>query len=433
MGRYYTNAVLKRTYVTREEALECLGVGSEEFDRLCILADAHPHKPPRDLLTTKKDRIQYKVSDIHRIRESEAHQKALLKEENKRKRDTYAKTGREYRIKELKDDRTDFSKILLEKYPAFGDIYEDLGECVTCLILTERMIRYSKKLYDRLETDLLRKIRTELTMFYVYVLYSGRSCRTFLTNSGIFYSTDVDGHEVTWREAYPLGDGEDVLGINYTIIVQNAEYYAYLLEKVNFRLFKSLNSALVGYIREVREKRDRNGEVHGADAEDEADKPDGADSATEKRDKGSFGRRTVKEEFDAMGQDLKLTRKAHNGIFSKEVFYISPTCGTLTNSLMMLVLAGDGRVTEEEEACTVHLCTAAPDSVRMEKKYAHPQIVYDSCNSGAMADPGAYRPGQKVPAHKCPFKNPLEHTVLDKLNISEKRLQALEYIINQHK
>ncbi|KAI5181388.1 pescadillo [Nematocida sp. AWRm80] len=469
-SRYYTNIVHRRTYVTRDEAMICLGVTSEELDRWCILNDVHPYVASKGEITNRSTRIQYKLSDIHRMRESEAFQKTKLKKENKEKREKYIRQGTEYKTKYLLEDRIDYSKILLEKYPSFDDIYEDLGECITCLIICERLIRSTKYLCIDLECNLLEKIQKELNLFYLYVIYSQRRYQTFITDDGIFYLTTVNNHEVFWKEAFPLRNSEDASGINYNVIVQNSEYYSYLLEKVNFKLFKDLDPTLLPYVREIRKSnippqtelvsRRRLFPNEPKNKENKKTKEDkqskskvlpvetvlSEDESSEDSllngipyDTGSFGKdnlllemylasKTAKEEDS---QTLPLT----TGIFSSLKCYISECCNTFTNSLTMLILSNGGTIVREESESNLYLCTAVPALFKSEYNYAHPQIVYDSCNENALQDSALYRPGKDLPPHNSPFKDQLDtlSSTLDTYNISERKKEQLENLLNHRK
>lgn len=428
MSRFYTNIVTKRTHVTRDEALICLKLTSDEFDRVCAMTDTHPTMPHKQHLTNLSTRMQYRLVDIHRMRESEIYKKMHLKVENREKKKGYAASGREYKIKYLPDDRTDYAKIILEKYPSFDDVYEDLGECLSCLIFGERVVRYARKLCVPFETDILAKVRTELSLFYLYLAVSGGDYQVFLTNSGVHYQTQVKEAEVFWKEAYPIVDEEDVLGINYNAVVNLVEFNAYLLEKINFNLFKQLSGDTLGHIREVRSA----GQPPAAPEKKTpaAGQPPGTEPAIAQ--KGSFGEKTVGEYHREFAGKYQLVSPRR--LFAGKSFYVSPCCNALTNSLELLILAGSGTVVPAStDLCDVYLCTQIPPVFNIQRAYAHPQLVYDSCNLGQLQDAGIYRPGQTLPAHLCPFSDPLEQTHLDTFNISERKKEKLEDIINQHK
>ncbi|OAG31847.1 pescadillo [Nematocida displodere] len=423
MSRWYTNIIVKRTHVTRDEALVCLGVETNVLDRLCVLNDVHPFIPHKYMLTNKSTRIQYKISDIHRIRESEAYKKMNLKATNKQKTATYQATGRHHQISDLPDDRIDYGKILLEKYPSFDDIYEDLGECLTCLIVAERTLRYAKRFCLDFETDIIKKIRKELTLFYLYVAATGVEQKVFITPLGVYFSIVIGEHDVFWRESYPLKDEEDILGINYNAIVYNTEYYAYLLEKVNFRLFKAAHEPALPFVREYRAQAFPSPNLNPEKTPETCLGPNPNDC-------GGFGEQRMKEVFT---EAEVYIRQKHGGIFKNTKFFISESCAALTNSLELLILTERGTVVKDGAGCDIYLCETIPANFRIEGNYAHPQIVYDSCNARELQETPIYRPGQTLPQHSCPFKDALEETELDIFNLSERKKQEIGSLFNHHK
>lgn len=465
MSRWYTNIIKRRTHVTRDEALVCLNLNSEEFDRYCVLTDTHPFIPHKDMLTNISTRIQYRITDIHKIRESEPYKKQKLKEENAVRRANYRKTGREYKEAYLKDERIDYGKILLNKYPSFDDIFEDLGEAVTALILAERIIRDKKTFCIKFESDIRTKIQRELSLFYVYNMLTRSIQKTFLAKDAVYYSADIKGQEVFWKEAYPLGDPEDVLGINYNIIVQNAEFNAYLLEKVNFKLFKEISHPhCIEYLRNARKKTPdqieyvplekyatnlARRETEGDD-EDEEEQPkkknlyairslktenDEREEYTPGEEDGSFGGIDILSMVSEIPKEVRamIIQAEAQKVFKGEQFYISDNADALAHSVKMLVVAGGGEVVSTPDKDTICICRDAPLNFRAEYKYAHPQIVYDSVNINKMQPHMLYRPGQDLPQHTCPYKSMLETSELDVFNLSERKRKEIESIVNQRK
>ncbi|KAI5170729.1 pescadillo [Nematocida sp. LUAm3] len=406
MRKYYTNIVTRRTHVTREEALECLDTDTDELDRLCILTDIHPYIPHKDKLTNKSTRAQYRVSEIHRIRESEAYKKIHLKKENKRKTEKYIKRGQEEKIKDLPDDRMDYGKVLLEKYPSFQDVYEDLGEALTCLIISERLFRYRNLPNIGQEQDLLKKFQLELSLFYLYLSITGNQFKSFLTDSGVFYSVQIENHEIFWKEAYPLEDTEDLLGINIKIIAQNAEFYSYLLEKINFRLFKSIGQDGVDIIRKIRKEYIPAPPAHS----------------------GAFGAVPLNSLF-TIAEHLKPSKK---NIFTGYLFYIQKD-DSLINSLQLLILALGGQLTDTQTSSSINICASVPEAFQANWTYARHQFIYDSCNREELQDVSLYRPGQVLPQHLCPFKAPLEAADLDLFNLSERKKEELQNLVYHRK
>lgn len=464
MSRWYTNIIKRRTHVTRDEALVCLNLNSEEFDRYCVLTDTHPFIPNKDTLTNRSTPIQYRITDIHRIRESEPYRKQKLKEENAVKRRNYKRTGREYKEAYLKDERIDYGKILLNKYPSFDDIFEDLGEAVTALILAERIIRKKEEFCIRFESDMKIKIRRELSLFYAYIMIDKNIEKTFLAKDGIYYSTEMHGYEVFWKEAYPLGDSEDVLGINYNIIVQNAEFNAYLLEKVNFKIFKEISHPyFVEYVREIRKTHTDRIEYVPLDKystnlanipeeteEDESEEKqtkntpypirslavenDEREEYTAEREDGSFGRIDVLEMVDNIPRDIQaIVSQKRQKVFKSTQFFLCESTDTVMHSLKMLIISGGGEIVREPNEKAIYICKEAPANFKAEYKYAHPQLIYDSINIKELQSHSIYRPGQEIPEHTCPYKSMLETSELDIFNLSERKKKEIESIINHRK
>ncbi|KAI5133636.1 pescadillo [Nematocida ausubeli] len=466
MGRWYTNIIKRRTHVTRSEALICLSVTEDEFDRFCVLTDTHPFIASKEDLTNKSTKIQYKLADIHRIRESEPYQKMKLKKENAKRRCNYRDTGREYKLDYLLDEKIDYGRILLSKYPSFDDIYEDLGEAVTSLIITERLIRDKKRanLCIRFESDIITKIYRELSLFYLYLMIHRNSYKVFIGKEGIYYSTEISGSEIFWKESYPLADPEDSLGINYNAIVQTAEFNAYLLEKVNFRLFKSIGEEyFVEYIRSLRKRytdfieyipveiqnakenlRENNEymlEEHLKPKEKEPttgrslkDEDAEREEFVQERDPGAFGPIDILSEFKRIPKGLLSAITTENkGIFCGEKVFLCSSTNTLEHSLTMLIISGGGDIVKSAEESTLYLCSVIPQNFRAEYNYAHPQIIYDSCNLEILQSHSLYRPGQSIPQHVSPYKSMLKTTDLDTFNISHKKKSTIESIINHRK
>ncbi|KAI5128245.1 pescadillo [Nematocida parisii] len=466
MGRWYTNIIKRRAYVTRNEALICLNLKEEEFDRFCVLTDTHPLVASKDELTNKSTKIQYAIADIHRIRESEPYQKGNLKKENAKRRNNYRSTGREHKLNYLMDERIDYNRILLSKYPSFEEIYEDLGEALTNLIVTERIIRDKSidKLCIRFESNVITKIYRELSMFYMYMMIVKTNPKVFIGKEGVYYSIEIGGSEVFWRETYPLSDMEDSLGINYNVIVQTAEFNAYLLEKVNFKLFKSLNEEyFIEYIRNIRrmytdimeyvpidekiknENLLENNEymINDFTKKKEKEITDGRslkdeectrEEFVQERDSGSFGAINLYEMFSSISKEmLSRVPPKHRCIFNKEKVYLCKSTNSLEHSLTMLIISGGGEILTSPEECTLYLCSEIPENFRAEYNYAHPQIIYDSCNLEELQSHSFYRPGQNLPQHISPYKSMLKETDLDTFNISHKKKSAIESIINHRK
>lgn len=450
MGYWYTNIVKRRTHVTREEALACLGVTAEEFDRYCILTDTHPFIPSKDKLTNKSTRIQYEITDIHRIRESEPYKKMKLKEENARKRGVYRRTGREYKIDYLRDERIDYGKMLLEKYPAFEDIYEDLGEALTSLIITARLIEEKKNFCIRFESDIAVKISRELSLFYLYLALTRNIEKVFIGKEGVFYSTEMGGYEIFWRESYPLSDLEDTLGINYNIIVQVAEFNAYLLEKVNFRLFKGLSQEYyVGFIREFRKihfdvieyipqkekiTKEKPEKIEKITVESLKTEDDTRENFAQKEHTGAFGNIDLIKMVQSVPKEIRLlTPQKPVEIFNGQKIWVCNSSKTLVHSLQLLISAGGGEVVDSAAEATICICGEIPQDFRAEYNYAHPQIIYDSYNQKALQSTSFYRPGQEIPTHICPYKSRLETSDLDVFNMSENKKKQIDSIINHRK
>ncbi|KAI5184899.1 pescadillo [Nematocida homosporus] len=406
MSRPYTNIIVKRSHVTRDEALICLNTTSEEFDRLCILTNTHPFVPSKDKLTNRSTRIQYRLTDIHRIRESEPYKKAHLKIENERKREVYKSSGRSHRIKELADDRMDYGRILLEKYPSFDDIYEDLGETLTSLIVSERVLVHTRLPNLKLEQNILAKTQKELTLFYLYIYLLRPNFKTFLTPSGAFYSIYIQEYEVFWKEAFPLVDEEDALGIDTKILYYHMEYNAYLLEKVNFRLFNQLSPALLPCLREFR-AAPSSGHFKAADI------------------LGLINRVKEVPEYQAL--------HIATGIFKDMSFYLGESCQAIALSLVFLVVATGGTITEDPSNCSMYLCTVPPADFQASIPYAHPQIIYDSINRQAPQDIAAYRPGTEIPDHVSPFQSSLQQGELDLINTTQRRKDKINDLLLHRK
>ncbi|KAH9385593.1 pescadillo [Nematocida major] len=444
----YTNIIKRRTHVTREEALICLSVNGEEFDRYCVLTDTHPYINSKDKLTNKSTRVQYTLTDIHRIRESEPYKKMKMKKENARKRDVYARRGQLYKLEHLREEKIDYGKILLSKYPSFEDVYEDLGEALTVLILAERLIRNRSRLLRGFEVNIYKKICRELSLFYLYLMAVQPEYKVFLSKEGIYYSTEVCGNEVFWKEAYPLADPEDALGINYNVIVQTAEFNAYLLEKVNFRLYKALGDAHVECLREVRRRHSDAKEGDAPQkAENTAEEKDGEEAPARYKapvrslqceddtreefvremDTGEFGG------FNLLDMHREMPACSRAGLFKGSVFYICSSVGTIMHSIRMLVVSGGGRVARTEEESTIYICKTVPSNFRVEYNYAHPQIVYDSLNANLLQDVSKYRPGKEIVPHVCPYKSMLDVTDLDTFNLSQRKRQEIESLVNHRK
>lgn len=413
MGRSrYTNIVVKRTHVTREEALICLNVTSDEFDRLCVLTDTHPYIPTKDKLTNRSTRIQYRINDIHRIRESDPYKKELAKEDNARKKEKYTKQGRLQKIKDLPEDRIDYPKIILDKYPSFDDVYEDLGECITLLFIAERVLRETKLPKIRYEQNILHKAQKELALFYLFNLLTCHRYKVFLTNSRIFYSTEINEYNIFWSEAFPLEDKEDALGINASVLVHNMEFCSYLLEKVNFCLFKRLNPASAEFLRAFREEKTDSNGVKSVD--------------------GSVaGNIVLKDLLNKYKSEYKIL-PSESGMFNGHSFYLHK-CKALTPSLYLLILSNGGTITEEESTCSFYVCSSLPDPFIPTQNYVNAQFVYDSCNQQVILEPKMYRPGQELPLHLCPFKSALESTELDLFNLSERKKEKLMNLANHRK
>lgn len=440
MSKHKKHLIIKRAYVTRDEALGCLGICSEAFDRMCVLNDVHPFVPSKSLLTNKGTRMQYRIGDIHRIRESEAFKKMQLKEKNRSIAEKYRKSGRVEKVENLPDSRTDFSKILLEKYPVFSDVFEDLGECISALVVADRILQHSRVLRIPYEQNISQKISNELSFFYLYLTLSNGCTQAFITNSCVYYSVDTMQHQVFWREAFWIASEEDILGINYNAIVYNAEYYACLLEKTNFVLFRDLGDVELQFLRDKRNEHSTDVTYHNDAPETVTPNRPAEKNGSDQQAPGSFGvhdlckmHAGILEARNRKITDAECILPKKTGIFTGHTFYVAADCGPLAASLALIILRGGGSVTRNPDGCSIYLCETAPEIFAPEKEYAHPQMVYDSCNQGALQDTYAYRPGSILPQHVCPFTAEVLPGDLDTFNVSTRKKEALEEIMYHHK
>lgn len=382
------------THVTREEALLCLRVSSAEFDRLCVLNNVYPYTITKGEQVNKTTLVQYKAEDITKIRRSHVKERLRIQKKNKKKADAFLRTNRAEKIQNLPFDRINYAKILLEKYPTFLDCLQDLGECLTCLLLTQTLLSTASRIHLSLSFSLLSQIRRELEHFFLFIIHRAETPKTFITKSGIYYQLSLKGTTITYKEAFAAESMEDILGINTNVIITSAELYAKLLEKVNFRLYKE-----EGLEEHLRAKR--------RELLSSPSPPTPSTSTTPLVDKST----------PKITLSPTLTLGERSGVFKDQAFFVSPSCTPLLTSLHLLILSEGGEIEEAPEHAKYYLTDGQiEEPLSVHRTYIHPQYIYDSINTGA-ADLNSYRIGKEIPPHPMVLK---ERTVMQNLKEQDK-------------
>lgn len=390
---------VKRAYVTREEALLCLAMDPETFDRMCVLNNVHPCLTKRSEQTNRSTRIQYKLEDIHRIRRSGPHEKVATKKRNREKRAKYIAMGREDRIKNLRSEDIDYKQLILQKYPSLDEAIDDLGECLSCLFLCERLLQHARRLHIEFNVPIRQKIQRELETFLLFVCLRGAEMKTFLSQSGAYYETEARGKKVFWKAPFHVADEEELLGINYDVVISSMELYVHVLEKVNYKLLKE--AGLEWYAKERKGSA-----VSGGGSE------------------AGIDLLSVLKQFQSSPEAKEASKP---GAFGGQAFYLADDCSAIRESLVFLILFGGGSTVSSPEAADIYVTGGEiEEAFDTRREYVHPQFVYDSTNLGGLLDRSLYKIGKTLPTHASPFAQGAEESSLAAFNLSKRRRLEVE-------